>query len=359
MKIAFGINSVGLGHATRSIPIIDALIKKKHKVHIISSGRPLQYLKLEYPTLQMFDIPDYSFPEHCFTEKGYSILNLIKNFPLYTLEIKKEEAKFKELESKHKYDMIISDTKLGMWSKHCPSYILFHHFKLYAEEKYKVLDRMIGLVTKNFAKKYKKIFIPDFKTHSLGGAYTHDLPFNEPEKFIYTGHLSMVKKKNIEKDIDYFFSISGPEPLRTTFEKKTLECITQLKNKKIVVTLGKPEKKETKKMKNITIHNCLGKEAQQNILNRSKLIITRSGYSTVMDLAEIESQALFIPTKGQPEQEYLAKYHLKKKHFLSKKLENLKLPEDLLTAKTYKGYKPKHKTKKSVEIILNHIFENK
>ena len=47
--------------------------------------------------------------------------------------------------------------------------------------------------------------------------------------------------------------------------------------------------------------------ALENAINQSELILCRSGYTTVMDLAKLEKKAFFIPTPGQYEQEYLAK----------------------------------------------------
>ena len=40
----------------------------------------------------------------------------------------------------------------------------------------------------------------------------------------------------------------------------------------------------------------------------ARLVIARSGYSTVMDLARMDKRALLIPTPGQTEQEYLGRY---------------------------------------------------
>ena len=39
-----------------------------------------------------------------------------------------------------------------------------------------------------------------------------------------------------------------------------------------------------------------------------EIIVARSGYSTVMDLAKMGKKAVFIPTPGQTEQEYLVEY---------------------------------------------------
>jgi len=45
-----------------------------------------------------------------------------------------------------------------------------------------------------------------------------------------------------------------------------------------------------------------------SLICRSGVILARSGYSTVMDLARLAKKAIFIPTPGQTEQEYLGAY---------------------------------------------------
>ncbi|MEO9211229.1 MAG: glycosyltransferase, partial [Ginsengibacter sp.] len=49
----------------------------------------------------------------------------------------------------------------------------------------------------------------------------------------------------------------------------------------------------------------------------SKLFISRSGYTTIMDLIKLKKNAVFVPTPGQTEQEYLAKYLMEKEYFYS------------------------------------------
>ena len=79
-------------------------------------------------------------------------------------------------------------------------------------------------------------------------------------------------------------------------------------NLKSLLLQGKPGKKFSKKINNLTIISHLkGPELNQAILD-SNIIICRSGYSTIMDLAILEKKAFFIPTTGQYEQEYLATY---------------------------------------------------
>ena len=47
---------------------------------------------------------------------------------------------------------------------------------------------------------------------------------------------------------------------------------------------------------------------------KAEFIISRSGYSTIMDIAALQKKSILIPTPGQTEQEYLAD-HLMKKQF--------------------------------------------
>jgi len=46
----------------------------------------------------------------------------------------------------------------------------------------------------------------------------------------------------------------------------------------------------------------------KEIIESSRNIIARSGYTTIMELVSLNCTALIIPTPGQTEQEYLAKY---------------------------------------------------
>jgi predicted glycosyltransferase len=51
-----------------------------------------------------------------------------------------------------------------------------------------------------------------------------------------------------------------------------------------------------------------GDELNAHLLHAGR-IITRTGYTTLMDLEAIGRQALLVPTPGQPEQEYLGRLH--------------------------------------------------
>jgi UDP-N-acetylglucosamine:LPS N-acetylglucosamine transferase len=61
---------------------------------------------------------------------------------------------------------------------------------------------------------------------------------------------------------------------------------------------------------NLEIHGYLTAEILNKKMAACDVIVARSGYSTIMDLAKMGKKAVFIPTPGQTEQEYLVE-HLK------------------------------------------------
>ena len=75
-----------------------------------------------------------------------------------------------------------------------------------------------------------------------------------------------------------------------------------------MIALGKPESEQVDTPSlDLTIYHHPSREEMENLYNRSKIVVSRSGYSTIMELLELRKNALFVPTPGQTEQIYLAK----------------------------------------------------
>ena len=144
----------------------------------------------------------------------------------------------------------------------------------------------------------------------MTGNLSHKGLISKYPKLKYLGVFCNVSKLDIYEDIDFLISISGPEMQRTLFEEILLKQIENLSGK-IVVVLGKPGSDKSCIHKNIEIYNHVNREKQNELLNRAKFIICRSGYTTVMELVALNKPALLIPTPGQTEQEYLAEYYKK------------------------------------------------
>ena len=355
MKIIYAVCAWGLGHATRSLPVIRKLIDEGNEVTIISEGRSLELLKNELKdrASEYIKIPGYpmllSKNSRQFMAKSIVywpnfLRRMIKGLSILTNMLKNREC-----------DLIISDGRYDMYSKKIPSYFISHQMRIMNPLRIKMFESGSETFNKFFFKRFKQVIIPDFKNDSLSGELSHNLKKIDEDKLNYVGVLSDFKKKDIVKDIDYLVSISGPEPQRTMFEEKILDQIDSLSGK-VVITLGKTEKIDEFKDKNIETYSFLSKEKRENILNRSKIVISRSGYSTILDLAVIGNKALMVPTPGQIEQVYLAEYHNKKRYFHCVSQDKINLKKDIKLAEKSTGIKRKIDVDKTVENILDIVY---
>ena len=76
------------------------------------------------------------------------------------------------------------------------------------------------------------------------------------------------------------------------------------------------------------------KELEEVILHAT-FVIARSGYSSVMDLLKLEKKAIFIPTPGQTEQEYLAQHLLQQQLAYCTNQETFNLEKTLEAAHSF------------------------
>lgn len=326
----------GLGHATRCVPIINVLLKKDANVIIAADGRPLAFLKKEFPDLPVILFPGYGIT---YQKKGSFVLKISAALPQIFQGIYNEYKMLDETAKKYSIDLVISDNRFGLWNKNIPSIFITHQINIKSPFKSKYFDEMLFNFNKSFIKNYKECWIPDFEGEiNLSGDLSHK--YKLPIPSFYINPLSRFVKseyKNINEDIDLMALISGPEPQRSIFEDMIISQLKEI-NLKAVIVRGTPEKKKSVRMnENITIFPHLSSDLLQDYLKRSKIVICRSGYSTIMDLAVMGKKAILVPTPGQTEQEYLADYYSEKNYFYSCEQKNFKLDEALEKSKSFSG----------------------
>lgn len=353
MKVLFGTCSWGLGHATRDFPLIQRMLEEGYNLTLVGSGRSLHLLKEEFGrNCSCLEIPDYSSP---YSEKKFQVGKLIGYFPIYLEEIVQEHNRIKKLLKGEGYEKIISDNRFGIYNKEIPSYFISHQLRFITPKRVKLFERAAEGFNYSWKRNFCKFLVPDYKENPLSGDLSHNLRFFKDGKVEYLGILSSLKKQNLEEDIDYFVSLSGPEPQRTVLERKILSQVFSLKGK-VVVALGKPEQRKEEIKGNVHILSFLPREAQEEIMNRAKLVITRPGYTTLMELAFLGKKALLIPTPGQTEQIYLASYHKDKRNFYSVSQDELNLTEDVEEAKKYRGFCCNFKGENAVDKFMRIVF---
>ena len=146
-------------------------------------------------------------------------------------------------------------------------------------------------------------------------------------------------------------------------EKTTLvsELINNAKflNGKKVFLLGNPSEDKIiqDKEHNMIIYSYVSGKQRLELMNRAKFVISRSGYTTIMDLAELNKKALLIPTPGMSEQAYLGKLHKQKGTFYSVRQNEIDLIRDIKIAKEYTGIQTREKTAESINNFLNIIYK--
>ena len=313
----------GIGHATRIVPIINILLENDFEVVIAADKRPLSFLKSEFHNLQFVKFKGYNIS---YPEKGSMILKMIFSLPKIIFKIIYEHRKLKKIILKHQIDIVFSDNRFGLWNKNIPSIFMTHQIMIKTPGNSPYLEKILYKINQSIIKKYDECWIPDNKEiPNLSGDLSHK--FTPPKKSFYIGSLSRFNNKAPikpqEKKINILAIISGPEPQRSIFEEIIISQLKKLNLKSVIVS-GMPGNENPKnKFENLEIFSHLeSKKLLEYILN-SKIIICRPGYSSLMDLAALNKKAIFVPTPGQTEQEYLAKYLSDRKLFYSVKQKDL------------------------------------
>lgn len=323
----------GLGHATRCIPIINGLLEHGFHVIIASDGAALSLLQKEYPQLQSFELPSYKIK---YAKKGKNFkLKLIWDSPKVIKAMQREKKRVKELVKEYNIDTIISDNRLGVYYKKVPCIFITHQLNVLSGNTTWFSSKM----HQKIIKKFECCWIPDVNqkpnlTGKLGHLKKNNL------NTTYIGPISRFRKNSLQKKYDLLVLLSGPEPQRGLLQDKLLDELKGFVGNVLFIK-GRIEENptvETLVYENVKIivHNFMTSKNLENALNSSEVILSRSGYTTVMDLAKLEKKAFFIPTPGQYEQEYLAKRLDKKGIVPYAKQEDFTLKE-LHRVKNYTG----------------------
>jgi len=350
MKIIYAVCSWGLGHATRSLPVIRKLAKEKNELTIISHDRSLKLLKDELGENHRYiEIEDY--PMLLSENARQFMAKSMIYWPTFISKMIKGQRKIQKILEKEKYDRIISDGRYDIYSRRIPSFFISHQIRIMNPLRIKMFENGSEIFNLFFFKRFCGVIVPDYCKDNLSGDLSHNLHRIDEKKIHYAGVLSDFKKINKTKNIDYLISISGPEPQRTMLEEKLLTQIGDLKGK-VVVTLGKTEKMDNFKQGGVETYSFLPSDKREEFLNRAKMVVSRSGYSTILDLAVIGCKAFMIPTPGQVEQEYLAAYHNKKGSFYCVNQNKINLANDVEIAKKTTGITRECNVDKTVENII-------
>jgi len=323
----------GLGHATRCVPVIRRLLSNHCKVSVAGNGESIALIKQEFPELTFHELPSYkiTYPTHSFL-----FLHLLQQSPGVLKAIRKEHKLIQRLIEEHKFDAIISDNRYGCYSKRVQSVIITHQLTIQVPSSLLWSRAVVNLVNHRMIKRFTACWVPDIESSQLSG----DLSKTKLPTVRYIGALSRFRKTEVKVEDGLIVAlVSGPEPQREIFEGLLLSELKKL-NQRSVLVRGLPSlPREAKEEGKITIINHAPAEDLQGLIAKADVVISRSGYSTVMDLYTLgKRRMVFIPTPGQIEQEYLAnKLHSDHIAFTQSQ-EKLNIQEAINKSKMYQGF---------------------
>lgn len=289
----------GLGHASRCIPIIRELLAHGFTPILASDGQALDLLNKEFPELLSFELPSYKI-EYPRDGRDFKI-KMLKNTPRMLNAIRAEKKLVRKWVTEFDLCGIISDNRPGVRSKKVASVYITHQLNVLTGNTTWISSK----IHRYIIGKFTECWVPDFKDRpNLSGKLGH-LQKHRAE-IRYIGPLSRFSKVDLPPKYALAIVLSGPEPQRTMLENKLKNEVLHF-NKPVVFVRGIVEKDQTiSRFENVTYFNFMTSQQLQTTLNESEIILARSGYSTIMDLAALGKKCFLIPTPGQFEQQYLA-----------------------------------------------------
>lgn len=292
----------GLGHATRCVPIILELTKRGCEVAVATSGEALILLKKEFPALEFHEIVSYRVQ---YSLRLPFMINIFLQLPKFVKTIRQEHKEVNKIVKENKIDLLISDCRYGCLSDRVPSIFITHQVSLLMPTALKWIGPLINFFNRLQIRKFTRCWVPDFPENRITGKLSEskDLTID------YIGMLSRFNPSIVidrPKKYEVLAVLSGPEPQRSKFED-ILKNQLLLSGKPCLLVRGFPRGEAIREVyAQLEIVNYLSSNELQEAIEDSGIIVSRSGYSSIMDFTRLGGHVIFVPTPGQTEQEYLA-----------------------------------------------------
>lgn len=355
-RVLFGTSAWGLGHATRDLVLLRALVNAGCQVSVVSTGPALRVLRAELDgQCEFLDWPD--MPTTISRTTAGFILRTSASVPQILALWAWEARQMKKTLAAGRFDAVVTDHRFGLVTDRVPCYFITHSPRFIAPARDPAIEFMIEFFMNRWLRRARKVLIPDDPVLQMSGVMSHDLRFMPPDKLVFLGFLASLRRVDVAQDVDIFVTISGPEPQRTMFQQVVLKQAGALPGR-VVVALGLPGQPPPPAPPNVELHAYLDRGQQQTMMNRAKLVVCRSGYTTLMELAQLGKPALLIPTPGQTEQIYLGQTLEKRGLFHCVEQQELDLGRDVEKARRCPGCIATVTPEQAAQRFLQTVLEN-
>ena len=295
-KILYCVLNWGLGHASRSIPIIQKL-SATHEVIVASDGIALKLLQKELSNVLFESLPSYDITYRY----NNMAINILLQLPKISIAYLREHQVVKSLVKKYAITTIISDNRYGCLHSSTHNVFLGHQLNILTA-KY-TIHPFATWLNKQMISKFDEIWIPDNKDRLSGILST--VEWKIPNQLI--GLQSRMATDQLGSKY-LTILLSGPEPARTKLELQLIEFYSTTESTSITLIRGTNSPLSVKVPSTWEVYDLADSVLVSNILQHSHTVVCRSGYSTLMDLYPMDRflKIILYPTAGQTEQEYLA-----------------------------------------------------
>jgi uncharacterized protein (TIGR00661 family) len=324
----------GLGHASRMIPVIRELKKQGADVILAADGRPYELLRKEFPDLKCLRLGGYDIR---YQQKGNFTTQILLQIPKIIGSYFYERKELKRIIRDEGIDAVISDNRFGLSDKNVFSVFVTHQICILMPKGWKWFEKILYHLNRLLIEKFDECWIPDMEgAYNLTGDLTRKYPLPKNAKFI--GLLTRMNTVESKLKYDLLILLSGPEPQRSIIEELLRQQAKDFSEKMLMVR-GIAERNGKQRIKkNFEVVDFMTSQDLNEAIASSVLVISRSGYSTVMDLAVMHKKAIFIPTPGQTEQEYLGVHLMQKGISYFELQHSFDLKRALKKSDAYKGF---------------------
>lgn len=339
MKVLIAPLDWGLGHATRCVPLIRALLASGHEVVPCASGAGLRVLRAEFPELDARALPSYAM--RYTKNRALLPLWLLLQLPLFLLSAWRDGRAASRLARETGAGLIISDGRYGFrcggaLDKKTPAVFVSHQLDILPpgpRALRALLRPALRALNRRALRGFREVWVPDFPgPRNLSGALGHPRHgFREdPSRIRYIHPLCRFRPDALPWNrafappdpapaIDVLALLSGPEPQRTLLEEILVRAFEDLPGTRVIVRglpravpagstpRTAPSDSVFQIQAGLNVFDHLPQERLLACLVGARQVVCRSGYTTMMELAGLgKGNVLLVPTPGQPEQEYLA-----------------------------------------------------
>ena len=329
----------GLGHTTRCVPLIRYILSLGHIPVVACNATQRSFIEETFGAIDIIHLKGYDVTYSKWNRFGQ--IGLLSQLPRIKKCIHNEYKWLQEQAEALKLDGIISDNRYGLFHPVIPSVIMTHQLQVQTGFG-NAADRVIQKLHYKYLYRFSATWVVDTAdVPNLGGKLSH--PERLPRNANYIGLLSQFEGLAADhpkpETGTLLVLLSGPEPQRTELSKILWQEVLQY-NRNVIFVDGSDKAIAPETVPpHITYHKRLTNKHLAPLLQSADIVVCRSGYSTIMDLAALNKKAIFIPTPGQTEQQYLGRYLHEQGLFYCAQQEGFDLNKALNEAAGFR-YKP-------------------